>query len=56
MPKRINLSVPDEIYEQLADWADYEALNIAELIRILVKRELREAEKKRTLPEYRKQK
>jgi hypothetical protein len=56
MPKRINLSVPDDIYEQLADWADYEALNIAELIRILVKRELKAAEKNGTLPDPRKQK
>jgi hypothetical protein len=56
MPKRINLSVPDNIYEQLADWADYEALNIAELIRILVKRELKDTEKNGTLPDHRTQK
>jgi hypothetical protein len=56
MPKRINLSVPNEIYEQLADWAEYEALNIAELIRILVKRELKKAEKNGTLPDHRKRK
>lgn len=56
MPKRIKLSVPDEMYEQLADWADYEALSIAELIRILVEQGLTEAEKTGTLPAHRKQK
>jgi hypothetical protein len=56
MPKRIKLSVPDEMYEQLADWADYEALSVAELIRILVEQGLMEAERTGTLPAHRKQK
>lgn len=56
MVKRVNLTVPDDMYTKLEGWADYEARPVANLALFLIQKAIEEAEKNGTLPNHRKQK
>ena len=56
MVKRVNLTVPDDLYAKIEGWADYEVRPVANLVLFLVQKAIEDAERTGTLPAHRKQK